>query len=297
MYIRFTKLFLLFFLPIALFYACGDDDDVRIKVVEEDSDGESESVDASAYVRCIEVPALSESDGVFVVHEAAYGSHKVMNYCLEFAPSAMHSRWVAFRFDGVTRQQTTGRSDEPFTDDPLLASQYWIGSNYFPGYDRGHLCASADRVWSSEANVQTFYMSNMSPQIRDFNSGIWADFEIKLRTKGRDATFADTVYVAKGGTIRSDQIIGSVVRNNSRKVSVPKYYFMAFLRCKYGSYDAIGVWLEHRTYSKEERANLKNYLVSIDQLEQETGIDFFANLPDNVETAVEASYNPTLWGF
>ena len=291
-----------FFLLITLsvFFACGSDDDEEpnIIIINEDGDnGGTTNSDPASYTSRLEVPRLATSDGIFISHEADYGNRKVMNYCLEFAPSAMHSRWVAFRFDGITRQQVTSRSNEPFTDDPLLPTNYWIGSNYFNGYDRGHLCASADRVWSIEANVQTFYMTNMSPQLNEFNADIWANYENKFRNKCRDATFADTVYVVKGGTIRSGQTMGNVVRSNNMVVRVPKYYFMAFLRYRYGTYDAIGLWLEHRGYTSAERSNLSANLVTIDQLEELTGIDFFHNLPNTTEQQVEATYNKTLWGF
>ena len=293
---------------LCLISACSDEDDNQLKITivdnngggntskPEENSGGGTTTPTSPYVSAIEVPALATSDALFVAHEATHGSKKIMNYCYEFSPSTMHTRWVAFRFDAVTRQQTTGRSDE-FIDDPQLPSQYWIGANSFSGYSRGHICASADRLWSSQANKQTFYMSNMSPQLEDFNSGIWADFENKMRDKCRDATFADTVYVVKGGTIANDQILGKIVRNGKLMV-VPKYYFMAFLRYRYGSYDAIGIWLEHRgNYSSSDRKNLAQYLVSIDQLEEKTGIDFFHNLSNDKEQTVEAAFNKSLWGF
>lgn len=287
------RLFLLAVAALTLNISCGgddDDDSPQIVIVDE---GET----SSDYPKRFEVPKLAESDGIFIAHDTDYGSRKVMNYCLEFAPSAMHSRWVAFRFDGVTRQSSTGRSDEPFTDDPLLSTQYWVGSRFFSGYDRGHLCASADRLWSAEANQQTFYMTNISPQLNAFNAGIWADYENRFRAKGRDATFADTLYVVKGGTVANGQTMGNVVRDNGRVVRVPKYYFMAFLRYRFGNYDAVGLWLEHRAYSSAERKDLGAYLVSIDRLEELTGIDFFHNLPDAVEERTEATFLKSIWGF
>ncbi len=295
------KTLLLLLAALSFSYSCGSDDDdtPNIIIVDPESGSSETSSDPSVYASRMEVPKLAESDGIFVAHEATYGKSKVMNYCLEFAPSAMHSRWVAFRFDAITRPHPVGRSDEPFCDDPLLPTDYWIGSSYFNGYNRGHICASADRLWSVEANEETFYMSNMSPQIGNFNSGIWATFENRFRDKARDATFSDTVYVAKGGTIADGQYIHYVVRPNNKLVRVPKYYFMAFMRHRYGSYDAIGLWLEHRNYDDSEYtyANLSGYLVSINDLEAKTGIDFFPNLPDNMEDKVESTFNPTLWGF
>ena len=91
--------------------------------------------------------------------------------------------------------------------------------------------------------------------------------------------------------------MGNVVRDNGRVVRVPKYYFMAFLRYRLGNYDAVGLWLEHRAYSSAERNDLGAYLVSIDRLEELTGIDFFHNLPDAVEERTEATFLKSIWGF
>ena len=93
--------------------------------------------------------------------------------------------------------------------------------------------------------------------------------------------FRDTLYVCKGGTIdNSDQIITTTANG----LIVPKYYFMAIL-CKNSlGYKAIGLWAEHKSNNDDVVAN---YVVSIDQLEQLTGIDFFCNLPDGIEKSVE----------
>ena len=284
----------------------GDEQDTPIITIVDNGSGESSTTASgltneeakNKYGRRLEIPTFNERDGIFIAHEVQAGNRTVMNYSLEYSPTAMHSRWVAFRFDAITRVSTTGRSpNSSFIDDPLIPSQYRIGSEYFKGYDRGHLCASADRYLNAEANLQTFYMTNMSPQLNDFNSGIWSDYEIHFRDKARDATFADTVYVVKGGTIRNGETLGRVTRNNGQYVTVPKYYFMAFLRVRYGNYDAIGLWLEHRPYSQSERANLGAYIVSIDELEEKTGLDFFSNLRDDIENNVESTYNKSIWGF
>ena len=107
--------------------------------------------------------------------------------------------------------------------------------------------ASADRLYSRQANDQTFYMSNMSPQIGNFNSGFWADFEGQMQSRGRDKYFSDTLYICKGGTIdRSDHIIKYVANG---RMAVPKYYFMAALAVKNGTYKGIAFWMEHKNYT------------------------------------------------
>lgn len=264
--------------------------DFSVKAVTEES--LKTTLKADAYKR-IEVPALT-SNGLFVSNWTVEDGDSIMTYCYEFNKSQLHSNWVAYRFDRVTRQRNVSRTDA-WADDPSLPSQYRIGTGTFSGYDRGHICPSADRLYSSDANKKTFYMSNMSPQLNSFNTGIWETMESAVRTKGQSATFADTLYVVKGGLVSSGQMLGYVNRTGGKRVAVPKYYFCAALQKKSNTYNAIGFFFEHRSYATNEK-KLSLYTMSIDELEEKTGIDFFHNLPDDIETQVEKSYSATLWG-
>ena len=100
-----------------------------------------------------------------------------------------------------------------------------------------------------------------------------------------------TLYICKGGTIdKSEQVLATI----GKGLIVPKFFFMALLRVKNGVYNAMGFWIEHKP-SNDKR--LAKYAVSIKELERKTGIDFFCNLPDDIENVVEeAAVNNTLWG-
>lgn len=253
----------------------------------------------------MEMPAsLTGGTTLTLTHYASTTSGKpVVNYSYEYDITKYHSRWVAFRFDGDTRAKYVSRSDDPFADDPLLPASYRIGARGFGGgHDRGHLCASADRLFSYEANVQTFYMSNMSPQLSSFNQGYWVTLEGQVQALGRDASFADTLYVVKGGTIRDNQLLGYVYRDNGAKVAVPKYYYMALLKVKNGSYSSIAFWIEHKqyNYSYNNQAPLSviaAHAVSVNELEALTGINFFPNLPNDKEESIESSAVTASWRF
>lgn len=231
----------------------------------------------------LELPALSSgAQNYFVTH---YADGRV-NYSLEYDTQQRHSRWVAFSFDDYTsRDAKTGRT-EAWAWDPSIPKEY--STEYLfrgSGYDRGHLVASADRRFSLEANKQTYYYSNMSPQISKlFNQSYWAALETKVRTWGTNSRLRDVLYVAKGGTIRPDQV-ESYKANNV--LIIPKYYWMALLLKKGSNYHALGFWVEHRNYSSSERPG-RAIALSIDELEQRTGLDFFHNLPDDIEQRVEA---------
>ena len=248
------------------------------------------------YESRLEVPKLAGGDNLFIQHSVKIGNDSVMTYCLEYNPVKNHSRWVAYRFDGLTRDLGSGRSDA-WADDPKLPVKYQIGYGYFKGYSRGHICASYDRQYNKEANRQTFYMTNMSPMQSSFNSNYWTAFEQYVQGIGRDASFADTLYVVKGGTI--DQTQGTTTSSGGKSIVVPRYYFIALLRFKAGNYSAIGFWVEHKDYGYSGSKVAPSYVVrdkavNIDFLESKTGIDFFHNLPDLKENALEAEDIETL---
>lgn len=298
-----TLLSILFTTSIIL-CACGDDDHPWSNNSGGGNGNNNTPSPNPTITNRMETPrVLTDGSTLLISHDTKLSNGKtVVTYELEYDIHKYHSRWVAFRFDGDTRAKSNGRSDEPFADDPSLSSTYRIGSNGFGReYNRGHLCASADRLYSSTANEQTFYMTNMSPQLGSFNQGYWITLENLVQTLGRNATFSDTLYVVKGGTIRDAQIKEYVTRSNGKKVAVPKYYYMALLKVKNGGYSSIAFWMEHKEYgydykNKAPLSEIKKTTISVNQLEELTGIDFFPNLPDASEEKIENENQPSVWG-
>ncbi|MCQ2266586.1 MAG: DNA/RNA non-specific endonuclease [Bacteroidaceae bacterium] len=247
----------------------------------------------------MEVPALVSGDE-FVVHQAFVTdqtTQRVPNFYVSYSPALHHSHWVAFRFDDKTRPKNTTRSEgSSYPQDPDCASSLPTTAFAGTGYDHGHLCASADRLYSSKANEQTFYMTNMSPQLPQFNRTYWNYYETYVQTIGRDEAFADTLYVVKGGTIADGQVERQLSCNGIQ-VPVPKYYFMALLKVKDQQYSAMAFWMDHKEYDtvKDKNAELAAYAVSIDELERLTGFDFFPCLPAATEQSVEGQLRLTDW--
>lgn len=294
----------LFYLPLFLllsacaFVACGDDDNDNFWGP---GSGNTQPVlpATGAEKQRLEVPAM-ELGNDFIAH---YDGN-VMTYCLEYDRSKWHSRWVAFRFDNQTRpKENVSRKDysirPQYPADPKLPTEVAIPSDAsFNGYDHGHLCASADRLYSRTANDQTFYMTNMSPMIGNFNQGYWVTLESLVQRLGRNVNSSDTLYVVKGGTIQDGMFSNRVA---SSRIVVPKYYYMALLRYRGGTYSAIAFWMEHKDYGYDDKFHapqpiMRQHAVSVDELETNTGIDFFHNLPDAVEVQVEKQCAPSDWG-
>lgn len=250
---------------------------------------------STAYLSRLEVPKMLSTGTQFIQHSTVVRGDSMMTYCLEYDLNKLHSRWVAFRFDGLTRLINSQRNN-PWADDPKLASKYQIGSGAFQGGVRGHICASHDRRYSQEANDQTFYMTNMTPMGYDFNGSYWTKFESYVQDLGRSTSFADTLYIVKGGTIRDGQIKGYAHSSAGKQMVIPRYYFIALLKLKAGTYKAIGFLVEHKDYGREATMNdVRDCAMTIDKLEEQTAIDFFPNLPDDIEASVEKSYSKSDW--
>ena len=131
----------------------------------------------------------------------------------------------------------------------------------------------------------------MQPQLNIFNAGLWLKMENIVSRTWNQASFRDTLFICKGGTIDSPD---KIMLTTPKGLIVPKYFFMAVLCKNSQGYKAIGLWTEHYA-TDHKNDNLLNYVVSIDELERLTGIDFFCNLPDDLEEATEKIVFPTAW--
>jgi endonuclease G len=176
------------------------------------------------------------------------------------------------------------------------------------------MLASEDRQCSASANKQTFFMTNMHPQLERFNGYdsqgdyVWLNAEKLVRSlyQGWNANnnALDTIYAVKGGTIdKQEHILAYTSNNNSSKIIVPRYFYMAILYRHHipeaeDGYEAIALWIPHTEGDTTSGKDIAiKYAVSIDSLEEKTGIDFFCNLPDYIERDVESKFNLAAWGW
>ena len=255
----------------------------------------------------LEFPKIKGGSSYVVTHMA----DNAVNFSSEWDDNLQAQRWTCYFYcESNIKNNNIGRTDN-FINDPDMA-KYYPGITEFAstpyqnsGYDRGHLIASNERQVSVASNKQTFYFTNMQPQYSTFNQnkGIWYAMEqqnLKKNISGRD-----TLFVVKGGTIENGNVIEYVKNRSHIKPSeyvkqphdgyipVPKYFFVAFLEKKYNKetdsfkYNAFGYWFLHENKAFDSKDKLVNYIVNIKTLEDRTGIDFFCNLPDNIEQEVE----------
>lgn len=292
--------FLLFFTAATMLVACGDDDDDNSGTVVDDTRNANanNTATSAAEVSRLEFPKVKGGQSVVVVHSTnEYG----VNYAVEWDCEKKAQRWTCYEMyasNSVTKGSRNGwwGNDDPFQEDTSIPASYrtTLADYRGSGFNRGHILPSADRLCSKEANEQTFFLSNIQPQWYSFNVGVWEKMEERVR-KWNTASFRDTLYVCKGGTIDTDDGISQYTTSG---LIVPRYFFMAIL-CKNKEtvnkgYKAIAFWVEHLN-ENHENDDLRDYAISIDRLEELTGIDFFCNLPDGTENHIEAKMSTASW--
>ena len=238
----------------------------------------------------LELPATSASDGQdLLIHGFPDGGR---NYAAYWDYTNLVASWVAYPLCAGNIGISGGRTDS-FALDPLLPrdKQPYIPSAFKSGnasgsYDRGHQIPSADRLdW--RVNLETFFGTNMTPKDNGLNGNAWGSLEIKVRDWAKNSA-TDTLYVVTGCT-GADVKTKYVLDYDDKHIAIPAGYYKALLRLsKDKKYTALGIYYDNATSSD---TNFKGRSMSIDELEKKVGVDFFVNLPEDVEKTVEAA-NP-----
>ncbi len=202
-------------------------------------------------------------------------------YTLSYSSMDRQAEWVAYSLTPMLLNGSQKRASK-FMADPKIKDAVGPSSYTKSGYDRGHLCPAADMKLNSVSMNETFYMSNMSPQAPSFNRGIWSKLEDKVRDW---ALQKNGVYVVTGPLL--NKTCGLVARS----ITVPcAFYKIIFKQTKEGA-EAIAFMLPNAGSTLP----LKNFVISIDELEALTGLDFFAALPDEEEEKFESRVLTNNW--
>ncbi|TXD82837.1 DNA/RNA non-specific endonuclease [Subsaximicrobium wynnwilliamsii] len=206
-------------------------------------------------------------------------------YTLSYSEANEQAEWVAYELKRSDLSTTNFKRPYFEIDEAVeTGAAHW--RNYKnSGYDRGHLCPAADRKYSQQAHDETFLTSNVSPQLHNFNAGIWNSLEQKVRYW---ANTYNGVYVVTGGVLK-----GNLKSIGTEKVSVPNQFFKIVIDYNSGNPKMIAFLMPH------ENSNLPLYtfVVSVDSIETLTGIDFFPGLEDGIESSLEASSDHKAWSF
>ncbi len=234
-----------------------------------------------------------------------------ITYSVEWDNAKVANRWTCYQLHEGNTLSQTDRNDD-FKADPDVAVSATLEDYRNSGFSRGHLCPSADRQCSEEQNKQTFFLTNMQPQWQKHNGGLWKNLEDLVRNyatdDGKTNAHCDTLYIVKAATITDKVTINDTEEDgiydqkcvggdgHSHELIVPKFFYMALLHYNKvtDNYHAIAFWTLHED-ANDTNKNYGDYAISIDELEKRTGIDFFCNLPDEVEKQVEAEVDLDFW--
>ncbi len=208
-------------------------------------------------------------------------------YTLSYSEKHEQAEWVAYQLTRESLQVPNVERTNNFRPDPKVRKASASARDYVgTGYQRGHLAPAADMAFSEAAMSESFLMSNMSPQISNFNGGIWRELEETVRDW---AYRFGHVYVVTGPVLTR----GIREKIGDNKVSVPDLFYKVILDYSGTEHKAIAFLIPNEVSDKP----ITDFAVSIDQVEEITGIDFF---PEIITTAaaeeqLERRFNPALW--
>jgi endonuclease G len=191
--------------------------------------------------------------------------------------------WVAYEITAGELVKRVGRTDNFRPDFSVITGSAQLSDYKGSGYDRGHLAPAADLAWSGQSMGASFLMSNMSPQSPSFNRGIWKQLEGLVREWTSEN---GVVHVVTGPVLEPG--LSHIGSNN---VSVPNYYYKVILDYQEPEIKAIGFILPNAKGTQP----LSRYAVPVDEVEHTTGIDFYPELPDDIENKLEGAIDKALW--
>lgn len=264
----------------------------------------------------LELPAFKGNEFYLGTFYSSGTNGANRNYSYDYEYSNYSSMWVAYPLYSST--MGSGYSSK-WTSNPQLDVNYqvncWDASyNVLYGqtdyvnnaagtgeeyYARGHQIPNADRNGNETMVKQTFYATNSTPQIQNkFNSSVWNKLEDGIRSL---VSGSDTIYVVTGPVFNKVGGNESVTKihpkgDPTKSVPVPNYYWKALLKVKWSrsgnaktvnTASAIGFWYEHKPYQNKEEYDDAQFIVSVKQIEEWTGLDLFVNLPGDKDNGIE----------
>ncbi|MEQ8907559.1 MAG: DNA/RNA non-specific endonuclease [Vicingaceae bacterium] len=214
-------------------------------------------------------------------------NHSAMS--LQYAEDHEQAAWVMHLISPKIAEGAEGRTND-FRPDTMVKSGTAVETDYFLryqeegeikydgyGYDRGHLAPSADFRWSKKALSESFFYSNMSPQLPEFNREAWAELESLVRSYVLRT--GNELYVITGPLLKADL---PKISRSQNELSIAENFYKVLLdpKAKVG----IGFLLPHQKCE----ATFSAYALPIDSIEALSGFDFYPDLDSSLEMSIES---------
>lgn len=204
-------------------------------------------------------------------------------FTLSYSEEHEQAEWIYYTLNSNQLKLDVERKDNFRADHKIKTISAQLYDYKGSGYDRGHLAPAADMKYNSNSMSESFLMSNMSPQSPSFNRGVWRKIEKQFRDWGY--RYGELIIVT--GPVLKGENYGSI---GSNKVTIPKWYYKVAIDPN--NYQRnIAILIENRGSSK----SVRTFVVTIDYLEEFSGLDFFHALSDEVEESFESSTHTNLW--
>ena len=211
------------------------------------------------------------------------GDHEIHGYSgfsLCFRNSYKDAEWVSYTLTQEKLIKNARRTNKFIEDKNISTGSAKLSDYKASGYDRGHLAPAADMAWSEQSENESFLMSNMTPQVPQFNRGIWKELESQVRKYAQNLDF---LIVATGPILEKQPEEYSTIGQS--KVCVPEYFYKVLLaKDKDGNWQSIGFIIPN----EKSEQDIFSYKVCVNEVEAKTGIEFFSALDDSIEEEVES---------
>ncbi len=220
-------------------------------------------------------------DGSDVVHHSYYS--------IGYNPDLEVPNWVAYKLTEESLRIKNVKRAKRFIVDNEVKGKSARHSDYTnSGYTRGHMAPAGDMAFNVDAMQESFYMSNMAPQLRVFNNGIWRELEENVRDWAYDN---DEIYVVSGPLFYSSR----PKKIGQARVAVPDAFFKVVLDIEGNKQKSIAFIIPH----EKSKQHLREYAVTIDKVEEELGYDLFADLliDESREAELEGNIDVNRWQF
>jgi len=205
-------------------------------------------------------------------------------YAVGYSKRHHQAKWVQYRLkkNQVLSTQKVDRSND-FRPDPELPSSASDMKDYTKsGYDKGHLAPAEDMRYSAKGESESFYMSNMSPQIQGFNRGVWKRLEKQVRRFAHDegsiVVVTGPIFPSFGGRKLGEMSVAS------------KFYKVVYSEGPKPK--MIGFIVPHESTASD----VTKFVCTVGKVEEETGLKFFSKLPRDVQKELKTKSSPTDWG-
>lgn len=214
------------------------------------------------------------------------------SYVVSYNPDTRQPNWSAWHLtaahaDGPYKRKQL-RIDGNYLEDELSVKgrqrlDDWQGTG---GYDHGHMCPSGDNKWSLEAMRQTFFLSNMCVQNSALNQGPWEHLESTCRQWAKK--YGD-IHIVCGPIYYSTDYRKA---GHKGRLTIPDAFFKVVMRAGPNP-QAIGFIYENVSPAANDK--ISSHVVSVDEVERITGLDFFPTLPKKIEKEIEAHPDLSQW--